>query len=68
MEFEKFQNKLAEKLNEVGREITKQVLEGLDRQIKENKAGRRGWQVCRTGDSKEIFVETKKDLSIIFRW
>lgn len=54
MNFEEFQRKLANKLHEVGREITKQVLEELDHQIKNDKRKRSGWQVCRTGDSKEI--------------
>ncbi|WP_425057888.1 ISLre2 family transposase ISAmde2 [Sporomusa carbonis] len=54
MGFEEFQRKLADKLHEVGREITKQVLEELDQQIKNDKRKRSGWQVCRTGDSKEI--------------
>ncbi|WP_425058996.1 hypothetical protein SCACP_36480 [Sporomusa carbonis] len=40
--------------SEVRREITKQVLEELDQQIKNDKRKRSGWQVCRTGDSKEI--------------
>ena len=54
MDFAEFQEQLANKLNEVGREITRQVLEEMDRQIKEKKRERRGWQVWRSGDSKEI--------------
>lgn len=54
MDFAEFEKQLADKLNEVGREITRQVLEEMDRQIKEKKRGRRGWQVWRSGDSKEI--------------
>ncbi|WP_425059188.1 hypothetical protein SCACP_38660 [Sporomusa carbonis] len=53
MGFEEFQRKLADKLHEVGREITNQVLEELDQQIKNDKRKRSGWQVCRTGDSKD---------------
>jgi hypothetical protein len=54
MNFNEFQEQLAEKLNETGREITRQVLEEMDRQIKEKKTERRGWQVWRSGDRKEI--------------
>ncbi|MDR9786655.1 MAG: hypothetical protein RJR37_05215 [Peptococcaceae bacterium MAG4] len=35
MNFSEFQDQLADKLNETGREITRQVLEEMDRQIKE---------------------------------
>ena len=52
--FQMFQQQLAEKLNEVGREITKLILQELERQIRQDKSKRRGWQVCRTGDQKEI--------------
>lgn len=54
MNFSEFQEQLADKLNETGREITRQVLEEMDRQIKEKKTERRGWQVWRSGDRKEI--------------
>lgn len=54
MDFAQFQEELANKLNEMGREITKLVLEEMDRQIKEDKASRPGWQVWRNGDQKEI--------------
>ena len=54
MDYAEFQEQLANKLNEVGREITRQVLEEMDRQIKEKKRDRRGWQVWRSGDKKEI--------------
>lgn len=54
LDFAMFQEELANKLNEVGREITRQVLEEMDRQIKEKKEERRGWQVWRSGDCKEI--------------
>ncbi|MDR9788073.1 MAG: hypothetical protein RJR37_12655 [Peptococcaceae bacterium MAG4] len=37
MNFSEFQDQLADKLNETGREITRQVLEEMDRQIKEKK-------------------------------
>jgi len=57
MDFMEFQGRLAEKLQEVGREITKQVLESLDRQLREERKKRIGWQVCRTGDSKEILTQ-----------
>lgn len=54
MDFAKFQDELASKLNDVGREVTRQVLEEMDRQIKEDKTRRQKWQVWRSGDSKEI--------------
>ncbi|MDR9786677.1 MAG: ISLre2 family transposase [Peptococcaceae bacterium MAG4] len=54
MNFSEFQDQLADKLNETGREITRQVLEEMDRQIKEKRAERRGWQIWRRGDRKEI--------------
>ncbi|MDR9786101.1 MAG: hypothetical protein RJR37_15075 [Peptococcaceae bacterium MAG4] len=38
MNFSEFQDQLADKLNETGREITRQVLEEMDRQIKEKKS------------------------------
>jgi len=53
-DFARFQDELANKLNEVGREITREVLEEMDRQIKEDKTRRREWQVWRRGDTKEI--------------
>jgi len=56
MDFAEFQEQLGNKLNEVGREITREVLEELDRQIKENKRERLGWQVWRRGDRKEIIT------------
>lgn len=54
MDFAKFQDELASKLNDVGREVTRQVLKELDRQIKEDKTRRQKWQVWRSGDYKEI--------------
>jgi hypothetical protein len=54
MDFAEFQEQLAGKLNEVGREVTRQVLEEMDRQIRDKKKERRGWQVWRSGDCKEI--------------
>ncbi|BAF60426.1 Uncharacterized protein PTH_2245 [Pelotomaculum thermopropionicum SI] len=54
MDFNTFQDKLASKLNEAGREIIRQVLEEMDRQIKEDKKRRQNWQVWRSGDTKEI--------------
>jgi hypothetical protein len=54
MDFTEFQEQLANKLNEVGQEITRQVLEEMDRQIREKKTERRGWQIWRSGDCKEI--------------
>ncbi|MDR9787602.1 MAG: hypothetical protein RJR37_10215 [Peptococcaceae bacterium MAG4] len=38
MNFSEFQDQLADKLNETGREITRQVLEEMDRQIKRKKS------------------------------
>lgn len=54
VDYQMFQQQLADKLNKVGREITKLVLQELDQQIKQDKSKRAGWQVCRTGDQKEI--------------
>ena len=54
VDYQTFQQQLANKLNEVGREVTKLVLEELDQQIKHDKSKRPGWQVCRVGDQKEI--------------
>ncbi|MCR4443170.1 MAG: UPF0236 family protein [Peptococcaceae bacterium] len=44
-DFARFQDELANKLTEVGREVTREVLEEMDRQIKEDKTSRREWQV-----------------------
>lgn len=54
VDYLQFQRELASKLSEVGREVTKLVLQELDQQIKQDKSERPGWQVCRTGDRKEI--------------
>ncbi|MCX7781991.1 MAG: UPF0236 family protein, partial [Negativicutes bacterium] len=54
VDYQQFQQQLANKLNEVGCEIMKLVLQELDEQIKQDKSKRPGWQVCRTGDPKEI--------------
>jgi len=56
VDYQQFQQQLASKLNEVGREIMKQVLQDLDQQIKQDKSKRPGWQVCRTDDRKEIIT------------
>lgn len=54
VDYQQFQQQLANKLNEVGCEIMKLVLQELDEEIKQDKSKRPGWQVCRTGDPKEI--------------
>jgi hypothetical protein len=56
VDYQQFQQQLASKLNEVGREILKLVLQELDHQIKQEKSKRPGWQVCRTGDRKEMIT------------
>jgi len=55
--FEEFQRRLAEKLREVGRETTRLVLEELDQQIRQDKKRRKGWQVHRRNESKEILTQ-----------
>ena len=52
MNFNEFQEQLAEKLNETGREITRQVLEEWIGKLKK-KTERRGWQVWRSGTVKK---------------
>ena len=54
MDYVEFQKQLANKLNEVAREILRLVLEEMDREIKQKKKERKGWQVCRNNDHKEV--------------
>lgn len=54
MNFSEFQRNLKEKLDEVGREITRLALEEIDKEIREDKEKRRGWEICRKKDQKEV--------------
>ena len=56
MDFVDFQEKLAAKLQEVGREISQKVLEEMDETIRKDKKTRRGWEICRQ-DSKEMMTQ-----------
>jgi len=56
MDFVEFQAQLAEKLQEAGRSISQAVLEGLEQQIRKDRNLRPQWQICRSGDSKEMLT------------
>lgn len=56
MDFMEFQAQMAEKLQETGRSISQAVLEGLEQQIRKDRNLRPQWQICRSGDRKEMLT------------
>ena len=54
IDFVAFQEKLAKKLQEVGRAVTQAVLEGLEEQTRKDRKKRAQWQLCRRKDPKEL--------------
>jgi len=56
MDFVEFQSRLAAKLQEVGREVSQLVLAEMDKQIRNDKRNRSGWEICRQ-DHKEIMTQ-----------
>jgi hypothetical protein len=51
-----FETKLKKELDGLGCEILKEVLEALDRKIRESEARKRSWVVVRKNDQKEILT------------
>ncbi len=56
MDFLTFQETLRKELNQLGKDILIDVLEAKDQYIWEHKEERKGWEVVRRDDTKEILT------------
>src|SRR5690554_877290 len=54
VDYPKFQRELQDQFNQLGRDICQNVLEAADDHLRQNKSERKGWQIERRNESKEI--------------
>ncbi|HIE12648.1 MAG TPA: ISLre2 family transposase, partial [Desulfotomaculum sp.] len=56
IDFMRFQEEVQREFNELGKEILREALEAKDRDLREHREERPGWQVERINDTKEVLT------------
>mgnify|MGYP001428705398 FL=1 len=52
--YSEFQRRLKERLDELGRDVCRSVIEGADQRLREERKEREGWVIARRNDDKEF--------------